>query len=77
MGGKIGWKKGGKNVVEQFCGQTGLTNWVNKLGGKSVWKNFEKKLGGKLSELFGWENCKVYSIQCTVYSINCKVKCRV
>ena len=30
---------GGKNVVEKFCGQTELTNWVIKMDGKIVWKN--------------------------------------
>ena len=68
MFGKIGWKIGGKNVVEKCCGQTGLTNCVIKMGGKIVWKNYVKKLGGKLSEIIGWENCTIYSWQCTVYS---------
>ena len=36
LGGKIGWKMGGKNVVEKLCGQIGLTNWVLKMGGQIV-----------------------------------------
>ena len=34
-----------------------------------MWKTCVKKLGGKLSEIIGRENCTVYSLQCTMYSV--------
>ena len=77
MGGQICWKMGEKNIVENICGQTGFTNgvikWVEKLCGKIVWKTCVKKLGGKLSEIIGRENCTVYSLQCKMYSVQWKV----
>ena len=35
---------GGINVVEKCCGQTGLTSWVIKMGGKIVWKKLCEKI---------------------------------
>ena len=46
-----------------------VENCVTKMGGKIVWKNGVKKLGGKLSETIWWENCTVYSVKSTVYSV--------
>ena len=42
------WKMGGRNEVEKFGGQTGLTNWVIKRVGKVVWKNCVKKMCDKV-----------------------------